>query len=318
MIQVARIIGTGIVTIAFIGAGIGVGVVFSFALLISLGKNFTCKIQQFAGKWLCSIFAVPVSCLIWVRIIEGLFSNLNFNLNASISYNTLELGYLFSSGQEEGATDEHSPDIDSSQSSQGFNTLDQVAPSDDQYNEAHPSSPREPGSAWHPVLKDIEIMAQQSISAEDRLTKEGYNQVMDHIQNKLELYGTQNPDALSGDDLNTIKSQMKDWVCDNLESKGLYYKHAFYADDNDIRDEYPSAAEETVSSPGSEGTVASIAEVGASTEETTEITSHKRAREADSSSESESAAKKPFVQGPVLDDYADLSEQPYSFMDEDC
>ena len=73
MIQVAKIIGTGLATTGLIGAGVGIGVVFG-ALILGVARNpslrgqlFNYAILGFAFSEAIRLFALMI-VLLWLRV----------------------------------------------------------------------------------------------------------------------------------------------------------------------------------------------------------------------------------------------------------
>jgi F-type H+-transporting ATPase subunit c len=69
MLQVAKIIGTGIATVGLAGAGIGIGLVFG-ALILGVARNPSLRAQLFSYAILG--FAFSEARIICVNPVEGL------------------------------------------------------------------------------------------------------------------------------------------------------------------------------------------------------------------------------------------------------
>ena len=100
MIQVAKIIGTGLATTGLIGAGVGIGVVFG-ALILGVARNPSLRGQLFSyAKMLSSNLVRYNLALIILTIFLGYFFPIvgksNFNIFNLLCYFTisLEIGYI--------------------------------------------------------------------------------------------------------------------------------------------------------------------------------------------------------------------------------
>jgi len=149
------------------------------------------------------------------------------------------------------------------------------------------------------VLRDIQDKKELIESTEGLSRKERHEVTLDYTQEKLQEYRDGNFDLLSPQDLEIRLSQFNQWLTDYFDGQDLHYKHPFYEEDNEHRDECPESEDEQLPLAGAE------------------VESRKRIRE-DSPAE-ESPSKKPQSenQGSLLDDYADTSGEMPSYTDED-